>query len=747
MRTLPRFLRATPVPKWCFCFLILVLGSLGFDYASAQCPINPAPNVDQPTAQVLTANQSTAPVDFTGTLAGTIFNWTNNTTSIGLAASGTGNIPSFVATNATTAPVTAAITVTPVAGPITFNYTGSIVTWTVPDGVTAIIITAKGAEGGAPPVTDPFVAPGKGASMTGTFAVTPGNQYKILVGGHPSGWNSGGGGSFVTDMSNNPLIIAGGGGGGTVVGSDDSPSKGGQTGTSGGAAGNSSCQAAGGTAGNGGGASGCASEYVGGGGGLLTNGSDGDYSGAGGKAFVNGGAGGQRLSFPQAGFGGGGWGSGGVAGGGGGGYSGGGAAWFEQLVGAVGGGGGSYNGGGNQANIAGVNGGNGSVVITYVSATECAGEPKTFAITVNPPGPTASVLSLSGSSPICDGSSSAIAVAITGGLSPYTVVYQDDSGNQSTVNSYSSGSSIPVSPTATTTYSLVSVADANGNTGTGNSGSATVAVNQLPVAACSLSNPHIYFGVDGYNTSTYTVTPSGGVGPYTISVTMSRPLACDVVNSTGDETWTGNGGTTTDATCNMTPVSSYSGSGPYSVTVSLLSDADISATVTDANGCTSTACTQHQMAEDGRCFAGKSGNAKVAMCHVTGSANKATVQICVDQSDVAEHLAEGDQLGACGAVSGASGTAAGISSAVNRLEAGILPNPTSGYFNLTLKSPRNDPVSVRVVDVMGRVIEIRKDVPANSTLQLGGSYHPGIYLVQVRQGGQTRVVRLVKVVK
>ena len=41
------------------------------------------------------------------------YSWTNSNTSIGLAASGTGNIPSFVATNSSNLPVTATITVTP----------------------------------------------------------------------------------------------------------------------------------------------------------------------------------------------------------------------------------------------------------------------------------------------------------------------------------------------------------------------------------------------------------------------------------------------------------------------------------------------------------------------------------------------------------------------------------------------------------------------------------------------------------
>ncbi|MCP9761317.1 immunoglobulin domain-containing protein, partial [Lacihabitans soyangensis] len=49
---------------------------------------------------------------FTGTLS-TGYSWTNSNTSIGLAASGSGNLPAFTAINAGTTPVTATITVTP----------------------------------------------------------------------------------------------------------------------------------------------------------------------------------------------------------------------------------------------------------------------------------------------------------------------------------------------------------------------------------------------------------------------------------------------------------------------------------------------------------------------------------------------------------------------------------------------------------------------------------------------------------
>ena len=224
----------------------------------------------------------------------------------------------------------------------TFNYTGSIVTWTVPVGVTSIHIVANGAQGGFN--TNSTTQSGLGATMEGDFAVTPGAVLKLLVGEQPSvsAGNGGGGGTFVTDNSNVPMIIAGGGGGSSQ--GADSPDKHGQVGTSGGtgAAGGGT----GGINGNGGniGASGFQS---GAGGGLLTNGADGWTSGTGGFAFVNGGSGGPTNAPARGGFGGGGSGS--------------------SYV--VGGGGGSYNAGTNQVNTGGVNTGNGTIVITYTNSS------------------------------------------------------------------------------------------------------------------------------------------------------------------------------------------------------------------------------------------------------------------------------------------------------------------------------------------------------------------------------------------
>ena len=77
--------------------------------------VNPTAQVNDPVDQVVCNGSSTATVTFaTGNTGGTTnYTWTNDDTSIGLGANGSGNIPFFTATNITTAPVTAIVTVTP----------------------------------------------------------------------------------------------------------------------------------------------------------------------------------------------------------------------------------------------------------------------------------------------------------------------------------------------------------------------------------------------------------------------------------------------------------------------------------------------------------------------------------------------------------------------------------------------------------------------------------------------------------
>ena len=250
----------------------------------------------------------------------------------------------------------------------TFNFTGSIDTYTVPAGATSIKIECYGAQGAG----DNGTLGGLGAYMSGDFTVTPGQQFKILVGGHGTAElgqmsSGGGGGSFVTDMSNAPYVIAGGGGGsnGTPVnGDENAPTT--NNGLNGYSPSNPSNYGVGGVGGNGA-TNGPSTPCAGNGGGLLTDGAPESCCGDSqfGIAFVNGGTantGGGCGTLSPGGFGGGG--SGGNYGcGGGGGYSGGGANYH---TGGNGGGGGSFNNGTNQNNIAGANTGNGQIIITVL---------------------------------------------------------------------------------------------------------------------------------------------------------------------------------------------------------------------------------------------------------------------------------------------------------------------------------------------------------------------------------------------
>jgi hypothetical protein len=257
-----------------------------------------------------------------------------------------------------------------------FAYTGFLQTFIVPANVTEVTIQANGASGGN---TDGSVG-GLGASITGTFNVTPGQQLKIMVGQQGENgdgqfsYAGGGGGSFVTDITNNPLVVAGGGGGvsgiptnGNVHGSA------GSSGMNGYSPNGPSNFGVGGAPGQGATNSLTGPACGGNGGGFLTNGEEPLCVNVGvatsGESFTNGGSGGTAAcgSGVAGGYGGGGGGGCNGAGGGGG-YAGGGGSYG---IGGNGGGGGSFNGGANAVNIAGVHSGNGQVIISYIDAPLC----------------------------------------------------------------------------------------------------------------------------------------------------------------------------------------------------------------------------------------------------------------------------------------------------------------------------------------------------------------------------------------
>ncbi|MCW3103059.1 MAG: hypothetical protein JWO09_1499, partial [Bacteroidetes bacterium] len=90
--------------------------------------VNPRPVITAP-ANITVCGGTVIPAQvFTSTPAGATYTWSNTNAAIGLATGGTGSVSSFTATNATNAPITGTITVTPTLGtcpgtPITYTIT------------------------------------------------------------------------------------------------------------------------------------------------------------------------------------------------------------------------------------------------------------------------------------------------------------------------------------------------------------------------------------------------------------------------------------------------------------------------------------------------------------------------------------------------------------------------------------------------------------------------------------------------
>lgn len=80
-----------------------------------------------------------------------------------------------------------------------------------------------------------------------------------------------------------------------------------------------------------------------------------------------------------------------------------------------------------------------------------------------------------------------------------------------------------------------------------------------------------------------------------------------------------------------------------------------------------------------------------------------------------------------------------------QLEPVVMGNPAIQFFTIQLKSRKtNMPITIRIADMQGRVIELRQSVQANSTIQFGQNYPSGQYIAEIVQGVERKVVRLIK---
>ena len=138
--------------------------------------VNPSAQVNQPV-NLARCHGTSASVAFSTANAGgaTVYTWTNDTPSIGLAASGTGDITPFTVSNASAAPVTATITVTP-------HYTSGSVTCEGTPKVFTIVVNPLP----IPTLLGPAVACAGSSNLIYSTDPTPTNtgyQWSITGGG------------------------------------------------------------------------------------------------------------------------------------------------------------------------------------------------------------------------------------------------------------------------------------------------------------------------------------------------------------------------------------------------------------------------------------------------------------------------------------------------------------------------------------------------------------------------------------
>jgi hypothetical protein len=79
------------------------------------------------------------------------------------------------------------------------------------------------------------------------------------------------------------------------------------------------------------------------------------------------------------------------------------------------------------------------------------------------------------------------------------------------------------------------------------------------------------------------------------------------------------------------------------------------------------------------------------------------------------------------------------------LKAVASPNPTRHQFSIRVESPNlKDKVTIQVVDLVGRRIEVKEQINPNTIVYLGDNYLPGVYITLIKQGEQTVMLKLVK---
>jgi hypothetical protein len=75
----------------------------------------------------------------------------------------------------------------------------------------------------------------------------------------------------------------------------------------------------------------------------------------------------------------------------------------------------------------------------------------------------------------------------------------------------------------------------------------------------------------------------------------------------------------------------------------------------------------------------------------------------------------------------------------------VYPNPSTSYFTVNIESfSDKETVSLRIIDIAGRVVEVRSNLAGSQTLKIGSNLKAGLYVAELRQGNETKQIKILK---
>ncbi len=82
--------------------------------------------------------------------------------------------------------------------------------------------------------------------------------------------------------------------------------------------------------------------------------------------------------------------------------------------------------------------------------------------------------------------------------------------------------------------------------------------------------------------------------------------------------------------------------------------------------------------------------------------------------------------------------------AVDAFRVNVYPNPSAYDFSIQVTSKSKEPVTVRILDMDGKVRSVHTQLSKNNSIKVGASLIGGTYFAEVTQGSNKQVVKLVK---